>query len=706
MPKYKNASFAGESVSLKNDYMEFVLYKRLSGWGFGEIYNAEGRLMGVLDHLGELLVRDQELPMRLEAESYTLETNENGDQSLILDVASMNVQKKLDGTSFSNWMRYPFQEDCIVGRVTLTLRKDAPVLTVKHELEAKQNLYVKYLRGTWLKVGEGSFGTEKDDAILPGVEWLSGKEWSSGSDWFREPWYNKYAPMPNKVAIPCMTLSHEGDAIGLSWDPVKWATRWFNYRKHFAQPVFAVPDFVERMNNSLFGLMVPSATNDHDENQIYADPPLEMHYGQMVRFDSEIFLCKGNSLDALCEWIKRHGMTALPENINTRDYFNNVLDKIAGHYASNLWKDEAGFGNDQQGYGKGVPAFLRRYIKEHDGAFAGKIADVVGVLKKRITWCDEQTAAAETKKAITTEDKIERAYKLISWQREDGAYTFEPDGRHKSKDDFVVARDFAEPMGQAGDTALSMCVSAALELLDTVKVLPEGKDRAAIMNSAEKALEFCMDMTRPEGGDYWETPLHAPNLLAAGQAAVAFYEGYRCLSREDFREKAVYWIRSVIPFTHLWEPENIPMLYNTKPCLCSSDWYFANWVRDHVQWEVLQVFNMSCGRGINWAKEDPEIDWNMFHKGVTSAAARWMVDHRKENWMPHNKPETYAMYMRGNFDGCFPDTFNCTTGNYGGMVITPDAIASNVYHILDNWEDGSMPGGRVLDGCANDRGTV
>lgn len=51
--------------------------------------------------------------------------------------------------------------------------------------------------------------------------------------------------------------------------------------------------------------------------------------------------------------------------------------------------------------------------------------------------------------------------------------------------------------------------------------------------------------------------------------------------------------------------------------------------------------------------------------------------------MPHNKPETYAPYAEGLFDGCFPDTFNCVTGNYGGMVIPPDTIARNIYAILD-----------------------
>ena len=58
----------------------------------------------------------------------------------------------------------------------------------------------------------------------------------------------------------------------------------------------------------------------------------------------------------------------------------------------------------------------------------------------------------------------------------------------------------------------------------------------------------------------------------------------------------------------------MPMKYNTKPCLCSSDWYFANWVRDHVQWEVLSVFADSSSRGIDWAEIDKEIDWFKFQR--------------------------------------------------------------------------------------------
>ena len=138
-----------------------------------------------------------------------------------------------------------------------------------------------------------------------------------------------------------------------------------------------------------------------------------------------------------------------------------------------------------------------------------------------------------------------------------------------------------------------------------------------------------------------------------------------------------------MPCAHLWEPEEIPMLYNTKPVLSSSDWYFANWVRDHVQWEVLAVFAQSIANGIRWEEVDPEIDWMKFHRGITNAAIRWMNVHTDDNWRPHNIPETYDRYKEGAFDYCFPDTHNATTGNYGGMFIPPSAIADNIYYLLD-----------------------
>lgn len=115
-----------------------------------------------------------------------------------------------------------------------------------------------------------------------------------------------------------------------------------------------------------------------------------------------------------------------------------------------------------------------------------------------------------------------------------------------------------------------------------------------------------------EGGDFWETPLHAANLFAAGHAAIANYQAYEQFGDEKYKQKAVYWIRTILPFTHLWEPEGMPSLYYTKPVLSSSDWYFANWVRDHVQWEVLGVFAHSARENIRWDEIVPRSTGSSF----------------------------------------------------------------------------------------------
>jgi hypothetical protein len=419
------------------------------------------------------------------------------------------------------------------------------------------------------------------------------------------------------------------------------------------------------MNNSLMGIMVPDASGEGLENKVYADIPLELRVGQMINFVAELWLSQGNSLNVVIDWVKRHG---LPEPPEPRWPFKETLDHIAGAYNTNLWVEGKGFHGSPH-----VPDFLERYVRENADT---KLARE---LKEKIAWCRTQIHGKGTSSDSGNKDLIEQGDKLLQYQREDGSFYFDPDGRHYVKDDFKVATSFIEPMGHAGDTALDLCMTPVPTLL----TIAEKTGKQEYKNAARKALEYCMSMTRPEGGDYWETPLHAPNLYAAGHAAVAYYLGYKAFGDERYKEKAIYWIRSVIPFTHLWETSDVKMMYNTKPCLCSSDWYFANWVRDHVQWEVLSVFNLSSTYGIDWDTVDPKINWGRYFKGITIAAIRWMHTRNDNDWRPHNLPDTYEPFKNGEYDYCFADTHNSTTGNYGGAFIGPELIAANIYTLID-----------------------
>jgi len=666
-PNFKHTSHTGESISIENEYIKINFYKRVKGWGWGEVLTPSGKMMAVLEHLGELKLQDQDIPIRLVAQSYSQEKTENGD-ALIFEVASVVVREVLEGTSFENWMAYPYTEPAIIGTVTFTFEENSQFVNMRYRLKATGNYSAEYIRGPWFKVGEDSFKTEKTDALLPGVDWAIDDEWTSGTDFFKDPWALRVAPHPNKVSVPVMALSHEGVGFGLSWNPKQAASRWFNYRDHKPQPVFASPNFVDRKNNHLLGLMVPDASIEGQENKVTASIPLELKIDQTINFDAEFWLSEGNSINVLTDWIKHYG---LPKPSTPRWPYNETLDRIANAYNTNFWHEGQGFGIVQRPEHKikpNVPDFLKRYIAENKRSSLSK------ELQKKIDWSTEKMG--NVSKNINT--LIQEGENLLKEQKPDGSFVFNPDDIEK--DDFKVATSFIEPMGLQGETALDITIRPAMRLLDIGR---KTKD-LRFLDASKKAFDYCIDIQRPEAGDFWETPLHAANLLAAGHAAVGNYLAYQEFKEEKYKIKAVYWMRTILAFTHLWEPNGLPMLYDTKPVLSSSDWYFANWVRDHVQWEVLAVFADVARYNLKWDEIDPEIDWLRFHEGITNAGIRWMAAQTiDKNWLPHNLPETYNRYLNGEYDYAFPDTHNSVSGNYGGMMIMPANIAENIYYILD-----------------------
>jgi hypothetical protein len=666
-PNFKRTSFSGESVSLENNFIKINFYKRIKGWGWGEVIAPSGKMMAVIEHMGEIKLQDQDIPVRFVSESYSRKKTEKG-EVLVFDVASVVVSQVLKGTSFENWMKYPFKEPAIIGTVSFTIEEGSRFVKLEYRLKSTGNYNAEYIRGPWLKVGEDSFKTEKTDALLPGVDWAINDEWTSGTDFFKDPWALRVVPHPNKVSIPVMSISHNGIGIGLSWNPLQTASRWFNYREYHAQPVFASPNFVDRKNNHLMGLMVPDASIEGHENEVFAKIPLELKIDQKINFDAELWLSEGNSVDVLKDWVKKKG---LPKPSETRWSYKEILDRIANAYNTNFWHEGEGFGIIQRSEHKirpNIPEFLLRYIAENKKSKLSK------ELQQKLDWTYKELGnISKDKNALLNEGE-----KLLSKQHADGSFVFDPEVI--TKDDFKVATSFIEPMGLSGETALDITILPATRLLNIGK--ETGDQR--FLDAAKKAFEFCLDLQRPEAGDFWETPLHAANLLAAGHAAVGNYLAYQEFKDEKYRIKSIYWMRTILAFTHLWEPKGLSMLYNTKPVLSSSDWYFANWVRDHVQWEVLTVFANVASLNLKWDEIDPEIDWLRFHEGITNAAIRWMIAQTiDKNWLPHNLPEQHDRYLKGEYDYAFPDTHNSVSGNYGGMMIMPATIAENIYFILD-----------------------
>jgi len=614
-----------------------------------------------------------DVPLRMEASEYQMADTSEG-RRLTFPVKLTTLNEMVAASEFKRFVKSPLNETALAGTVVLTLAPDKPLMHVEYRFGLLADLGVSYLRGPWLKVGVDSFAAAKEDGIFPGLEWLEGDEWSSGTDWFQHPWALRVAPHPFNVGIPLMAVSHRGEGVGLSWSP---RTPVVSHQR-YPQPVFASPNFVDRRNNHLMGLMLPLLQRGRRANALAADPPVWLRISDTVAFDAEVFLAAGDSLAAVLDWVARHG---LPEPPEPRYPLEEALERIARAYNSNLWYDGKGWGGMRlTGIPReptpNVPQFLERYIsRDPDGATARGLAE-------KLAWARTQTTGRHEK-----QDHADRAARLLERQRADGSFGFDPDGEHSRPNHRAVAEGTYKPLGVKGDTALDLCVEPARELLLA------GRDSgdSSLVQAACRALDYCLPMTRPEGGDWWETPLHSPNLLAAGNAAIAYYLGYEAVNEPRYLEKAVHWIRSLLVFTHLWEPSEVPQMYNTKPCFTCTCWWLSNWVTSHVQWEALRTFATSCRLGIDWGEIDRQIDWHRYHKGITIAALRWMIDHSDERsqekisflFVP------LAEYRSGAMDGMYHDSHECATGTYRGGPLMPDLIAVNLLDVLERENDAS-----------------
>lgn len=96
MPRYREAVYGGETVILENEHLRLEVHKRLTGWGWGELWakgsNGEAdRFVAVLEHLAEADLAGLAHPLRLEAGEYKLSEDATG-QTLTFEVQLQEVQ--------------------------------------------------------------------------------------------------------------------------------------------------------------------------------------------------------------------------------------------------------------------------------------------------------------------------------------------------------------------------------------------------------------------------------------------------------------------------------------------------------------------------------------------------------------------------------------------------------------------------------------
>lgn len=523
-------------------------------------------------------------------------------------VCPVQWQDEIDRTTWQGEIRFEPEDDAI--RVSWQLRAD----------RAKGLLGV---HASALFIGDNTFGTRKEMALLPGVYWLLADETSLDTRYSDPPHHAHFVPHPYKLTQPLMVVAHNGVFVGLMWDALQ---QWGKGEGQGAetglcpQPIFAVPNHIGAQDNHLLGLMLPNVPKWVKENTIWAQTPLALEPNQPLQLTAWLIGGKGSILDAYDDYFGKFPPPSVPE----RPYPD-------------------------------AETFRRSRVKELSDRY-GKLLGWLQTL--------ESHAVEDAKK-----------------QRDDGSWAFVLDRGWTLE----MLRKFAprrplDDYGKEGDTTVGTCTFVnrrATALLRYARVT--GSQPAAELGM--KAIKFIDSaFVRPEGAQTWEVPLHCPDVLAAANVIHTYLEVWQITGDVYWLERAVYWAKAGLPFIYLWNAPDRPtmMRYASIPVLGTSFFSAAPWFGTPVQWNGLDYAYalLKLAKALERAKGLPDDRWHdasfwrQIGEGITVCAIQQQaaVNHPDGNY-----PDSVAL------------TYRYQPNDKG--ILPPHGIVRNLWLLHDPHDD-------------------
>ncbi|NOZ57150.1 MAG: hypothetical protein GXO73_10240, partial [Calditrichaeota bacterium] len=501
--------------------------------------------------------------------------------------------------------------------------------------------------GPALRLGDGSFGSEKTAAIFPGLEWLVDGEESSSTLDVHEPKNGRFYPNPYRVTAPFMSVSAEGWTVVYSWDPLQeWAPG-----QTLPNPEFASPNVLENLDGHLLGLVVPPVPGWRLENAPEAEQPYTLSAGKTIRLAATLeFIRNGNALAGMRRWIQKHGLPVLPVPSETeREALHTGLRCFMFH----LWVPSA------QGWHLVLddpwgPRFDGNVAADAwlSTSFENSVALTTGT-RNTLRRAAQSLVAKGSAGALGWDFPFRAGFLENAWraqtshathialaQRDDGGWDYTDDPTLKNMP----------------GTTLGTCARRAYAVLKAARIT----GNPFLKHRGLKALEFMNQFQVPRGAQTWEVPLHAPDVLAAANAISAYVEGYHLTGREDYLARATYWAETSLPFLYLWQaPERPVMPFGSIPVF-GATWYTGAWFGRVVQWNGLDLaYALS-----KLAESTGDTTWQHIAKGLVRFGMQ-LQDYTAQHY-----PENAGMY---------PDAFDMTTGEEAyHWDLSPELIQRNL----------------------------
>lgn len=544
-----------------------------------------------------------------------------------------------------------------------SLEHDDLHVQTSQRVQADRDAELLNLVGPVLTVGQGSFGTLKDEALFPGLEWLVGDETSSSKLDVHTPAYLRLIPHPYKITVPLMAVRQEDHLISLSWDPKQ---KWDGVHDLPAAK-FASPNWVENQNNHIMGLLALGVANGAKENEELAQTAYSLTANKAITLKADITTAEADSVsEAAALYVKEEGIPNVPQ-VNS---FAKQVDLGLDAYLRTFWDPvtKGWYHVNIESWGTNQYPSDMTSLKLLGMSEPGRKAEVEDVIsqalsavtdKKKLGVPDYHIAQSQASFYVGYLDEALAGLEnnmqgLINSQHSSGAWLYNSEGAYNP------------PLGSNGTPMLGQTALNAKLLL-----------KYAAMNGNEQAKEAGLKGLSaveamgsvPRASQPWEVPLHTPDILASGHTVGAYVQAYKLTGDDAYLDKAMDWAKTGLPFVYTWGVDDRPVMeYSTIPIFGASA-YNNPWFAVPVQWNGL-VYAYELLELVPYDKSGP---WKKVADGILASAELQQASEADEPWR-----------------GSYPDNWRLITNSRSDTVmLNPEEIVKTLF--MKRFVEGKGP---------------
>jgi len=622
------------------DKTRLILARQTDGYGVGALQSNAGRwrTVALLPRLGLLAAGNDEVPLCAD----TIEP--------LIVVDGYGV--RLHGTAEADGVRWILLWD-------LEVRNEADTIQYRMSARPDRETEIRALEGPMLYAGEGG-GPERDDAILPGLEWLVRGEKSSNALDIQpdHPDCVRNVPHPYKVTVPAVGMRFGDTTVGLLWDR---PTEQPSYQMAGpATVVFSSPDALQGHSNHLLGLMLPAVGPHMAENTTRAQEPLRVTAGETLSIWADLLAAPGaaDSLVALDRWYERNrypeplpyprGSARAETEFSLRGYFRDRA----------LWNPEW-----QQWYSDLIVGFSPTKGPATEllvGSLilgAGPIADEASAMAAEVLGGDEQTRDLQLQRRADPGGLVALRTQVrgtIAAQNPDGSWGFDGPRAGEWEGD---QPDYGY-LGKKGAVEVGIIAPYAIAILQCALLTGDGEAREAGLRALGAMRRFRV----PRAAQVWEVPVHTPDIYASSVSVDAFLLGYKLTGDESYLRDAAYWARAGLPFVYVWSPPDKPQMQGASIPVFGATGYGLSWFGVAVQWNGLAYARSLLGL----SEYDDSFPWRRVAENVLRSAM-------------------YQQATDGDRLAQWPDAMNFIEARKGPAGNTPPCFQPSTVLTMD-WE--------------------